>query len=130
METRLHEEQEKDLICVECNLFYVSVNSFKKHMYVFHDGKKPFACSICGRGHSNKDNLKKHIELKHKSIQCEKCGKIYNSKHSLEMHEKDVHSKSFICEHCSKFFGSQEKLRYHIRLSHGNKARTVESPLY
>ena len=56
-----------------CRLGFTKRQNLKKHIETFHEGIKPFKCSICDAEFSNKQNLKKHVSEGLKPFKCSVC---------------------------------------------------------
>ena len=58
------------------------------------NGKKLFACKVCGKAGEDQRNMKRHIEANHLegvSIPCNLCEKRASSRHALQQHKAKFH---------------------------------------
>ena len=83
------------------------------HVDLFHEGKKPFSCTLCNSKFTVNQSLKYHISSEHeekkppKPYRCEICDKNFQSKGKLKEHISSIHDKRkpFACNICpAKFF--------------------------
>ena len=56
--------EEGFMICPYCSKKFKEKHKMKRHILV-HTGEKPFKCSLCTYSCNRKDNLSKHVQLKH-----------------------------------------------------------------
>ena len=66
----------------------------------------------------SKDDIK--IKIENKSLECEKCGKMFDALKKLKNHIKNIHNekKEFKCEECGKIFSRRDYLRDHVKTVH------------
>ncbi|KTG29163.1 hypothetical protein cypCar_00008300 [Cyprinus carpio] len=79
--------EKKPYACTLCSKTFTAKQNFVKHMFV-HTGEKPHQCSICWRSFSLKDYLIKHM-VTHTGVrayQCSICNKRFTQKSSLNVH--------------------------------------------
>ncbi|XP_061771160.1 zinc finger and SCAN domain-containing protein 2-like isoform X3 [Nerophis ophidion] len=89
-----------------------------------HRGEKPFSCSVCGRGFSDKSNMKSHMKTHtgEKPFSCSVCGKLFSNKRNMLIHmRKYTGEKPFSCPACSKTFSSKSILAGHMGTHTGEK---------
>jgi len=88
-----------------------------KHKYNEHSVDQRQFCETCGE---NVFDLKTHIRLKHKNVDCTICGKRFQNYKILYTHNKRVHEKSTLCkcEICGKQFSTKSVLPKHMRNVH------------
>ena len=89
--------QRKSFPCTVCNAVLMSRDSFKKHMYVQHQGgRESWQCHMCKSVLGSKDSLKRHYRH------------VHQIDRSIIMVE-DGHQ----CDICKLFFGTNESLVKH-----------------
>ncbi|XP_051545226.1 zinc finger and BTB domain-containing protein 20-like [Myxocyprinus asiaticus] len=79
--------EKKPYACTLCSKTFTAKQNYVKHMFV-HTGEKPHQCSICWRSFSLKDYLIKHM-VTHTGVrayQCSICNKRFTQKSSLNVH--------------------------------------------
>ncbi|XP_060768950.1 zinc finger and BTB domain-containing protein 20 [Neoarius graeffei] len=79
--------EKKPYACTLCCKTFTAKQNYVKHMFV-HTGEKPHQCSICWRSFSLKDYLIKHM-VTHTGVrayQCSICNKRFTQKSSLNVH--------------------------------------------
>ena len=89
-------------------------------------------CSICRKVLSDKNNLKKHVDVVHFNIRnynclLDTCGKRFISRNDLNDHIRAVHEKKkdFICHTCGQALSTRHGLRIHMRIHiEGSKSIT------
>ncbi|KAG5842497.1 hypothetical protein ANANG_G00178260 [Anguilla anguilla] len=81
--------------------------------------ERPFLCSVCGRGFSRRETLRRHdrVHTGEKPYHCDVCGKDFREPFHLTKH-RTVHSgeKNYKCELCGKEFGYAQSLKRHGKL--------------
>ncbi|KAJ8334378.1 hypothetical protein SKAU_G00400170 [Synaphobranchus kaupii] len=81
--------------------------------------ERPFLCSVCGRGFSRRETLRRHdrVHTGEKPYHCDVCGKDFREAFHLTKH-RTVHSgeKNYKCESCGKEFGYAQSLKRHGKL--------------
>ena len=115
-------------------------------MYESGTDIEEFTCQICGKGITNKFNLRRHMKLKHprervdptkiivsnekieylptKTIKCPKCEFIMPHEDHIEKHMEMNHqgkSYKYKCFSCLKPFYSNSELKNHINLMHTSR---------
>ena len=99
---------EKEFECGEHNLIpgcggkFASVLHLRKHQLTCGVKEKQHICEICQKGYMKKENLVHHIKVIHiqekDKLQCNLCGKTYQSKNAYENHYKSNCIKRYEAE--------------------------------
>ena len=74
-------------------------------------------CPDCNFTSPYSSSLKRHIKMKHHSMDmhpCHTCSILYATPEELENHQKEMHSAKFMCSMCSKCYTSANILRKHM----------------
>ncbi|XP_066443871.1 zinc finger protein 665-like isoform X2 [Eleutherodactylus coqui] len=108
--------------CMECELADTCIHPERHHE--FDKAKRPFLCSECGKGFTQKAYLVKHqkIHTGEKPFSCLECGKCFMQKDHLERHQR-IHTgeKPFSCSECGKCFTQKKTLVQHHKIHTGEK---------
>ena len=82
---------------------------------------KPFVCTICNLGYNSKNSLNRHDKNVHelKRFKCDLCDKIYRNKRDLTIHKRDVHNSfSIKCSKCGMKIKTKRLLKIHMAVEH------------
>ena len=94
--------------------------------YHYHENEKQVICSECNKGFSSKGYLKKHKEIVHEKRkekhQCEICKRVFSFKENMKRHKKAVHDelKLYKCNDCDHRSKSSCDLKKHQTYIHNN----------
>ncbi|XP_054273697.1 zinc finger protein 90-like [Macrosteles quadrilineatus] len=105
--------------CELCSNVFSKFSQLLQHDRVDHkDTDKTVACDKCGKLFISKHRLETHHRMKHgdKIYECDICGLKSVSEKSLKVH-KTRHSKRFICDVCGLVTNSNRSLQDH-KLAH------------
>ncbi|XP_077377280.1 uncharacterized protein LOC144018699 isoform X2 [Festucalex cinctus] len=81
-----------------------------------HRGVKPFSCSICHKGLTQRSSLRRHMRLHtgEKPFSCSTCGKVFSRKKYMAVHMRIHSEQPFLCSLCKKTFALKETLISHM----------------
>ncbi|XP_028029718.1 protein suppressor of hairy wing-like isoform X1 [Bombyx mandarina] len=91
-----HREKVKEITCDICGKIFNWRQYYIGHLRKVH-GDRKYACTACDKKFAQRDDLKRHIEARHKGLQriknhiCPVCDKRYSSKSALVTHFR-IHS--------------------------------------
>ena len=110
--------------CPLCPNEYTVLASVTDHLKYKHLGMKRHerSCSVCGKL-CNNTNIKRHEDShKVKTIKCDQCPAVFNSKINLREHQRR-HNKDYshYCDVCAKGFYTITNLEMHRRIHTGEK---------
>ena len=91
-----------------------------QHMKEFHV-RKEYPCDKCDRVCYTKKKLSQHYRTNHADVNCDFCGKFFNSFEGMKNHRVThlPHSeRPFQCEVCGSGFATNGKLQRHIQQLH------------
>jgi len=79
-------------------------------------------CPVCLKSYT-KDSLFEHMYFHKGETTCHECGKVYQHKAALRLHQLNVHTKKFshVCEVCGYKTNQKTKLGFHMRTHTGEK---------
>ncbi|XP_077417662.1 uncharacterized protein LOC144048995 [Vanacampus margaritifer] len=105
----------KPFSCSICRKGLTQRSSLIRHMRM-HTGEKPFRCSTCGKSFSQKSALISHVETHTREIpfSCSTCGKVFSRKKYMELHMGIHLEQPFLCSVCKKTFPLKERLISHM----------------
>ncbi|KAJ8926392.1 hypothetical protein NQ314_021176 [Rhamnusium bicolor] len=108
-------------VCHICGSIHKSLQSFKTHLFHFHNAKKkPYTCGECGAVFKYSYRLSDHKRKVHtdfRPYQCDSCDKKYLNRGTLRKHIKLIHLKlrEYLCKYCQKDYSSPRALKVHVR---------------
>ena len=124
------------------DLFYMTNNSLRLHLYRHHNVPAPVSCPECNAGFNNISELKNHQKSAcvHSSgsgirrrenldysvlcaiiegrYHCKLCPKSFNLKPQFSHHYQEFHKDNKTCDICNKTFGSAHDYRRHKKVVH------------
>ena len=103
--------------CPICGYTSNTIKEIEKHMKCHDDIEEDsmFNCTECQFQSMNKDQLIKHLVIKHDKYTCNSCNIICNGKDKLNIHIL------YICYNCEDITSSLRNLMKHINDSHGSQ---------
>ncbi|XP_055918365.1 zinc finger protein 729-like [Eupeodes corollae] len=106
--------------CQECGSWLKDKNSLRKHMYK-HDGKT-YTCDVCGKVSQTKSSLQSHMRYVHeasRTFQCTFCDKSFKKSVILKEHmTQHTGEVLYTCPHCPKTFNSKANMHSHRKKKH------------
>ena len=111
--------------CNICKKKFAKKATLEKHIFVIHEGNKPFKCDSCEASFKRKLNLKVHMESVHegkKPNSCDFCDRAYYRKKDLTHHVDTIHKgiekKPNSCDICDRAFYRKRDLIHHVNTIH------------
>ncbi|XP_026333428.1 zinc finger protein 3 homolog [Hyposmocoma kahamanoa] len=127
--------------CQECDVKFVSVEAYKRHMVISakHVKNNDFkGCKVCGETFKNQEELRVHHRKEHARkrpknygkkpsnmtwpANCEHCSEVIPNAREFWVHFRRVHpdksypiQKNYVCDICGKSFRGNAFLVYHRR---------------
>ena len=121
---RKHEEFLKT-VCPYCKNKFCEPYFKKKHVEFEHEGTAPFQCDHCHTRFQSKQAKEYHIQVHHSEFhereKCQRCGKTFAARVSLNNHLKYAHSdvRNHKCPLCDLKFKERKNMRVHVLNLHG-----------
>ena len=88
----------------------------------FIEDKQKFLCTICGKGFNARHNLNVHEYQFHSTSSrvyaCSVCTKTFSHSFLLTKHVRRTHESNYICDICKKSFKTRYNLSRHISRLH------------
>ena len=110
----------KDFTCKECNLGnWHSTGALRRHYAEAHKMDMEI-CDISGC-RVGTQTMKEHIQSRHGNFKCDKCEKVFGTKHKLFYHKAHYHEgklKRFKCDKCDFSTTERTKLKNHYAVQH------------
>ena len=126
---------EKSYSCDKCEKSFSTSSNLESHTIFIHSEVRPFPCNQCEKTFKYKQYVKNHMirchvvkdpnyvtksfdddRNSHYQFPCEKCGKLFTTKWSLNIHERvQTDEKPFSCGQCDKSFAVKCNLQNHER---------------
>ncbi|KAM7420507.1 hypothetical protein PAMA_014969 [Pampus argenteus] len=113
---RTHAQTKVDrLVCRVCLRSFVSQEDLKVHLSRTHFEDQFYECDLCKRVFTSLKECEYHVQL-HKcflGVNCDVCGRNFNSPKSLARHQKKTCHRNFKCTDCTKIFTKKNALLKH-----------------
>lgn len=106
--------------CQECDVTFVNIHSFRKHMRsAKHGGPRNFQCDKCEKSYITNEKLRNHYISTHtndRKFDCTVCGKKFFTKAKLEQHIR-IHTgeRPYECDICHRRFTQSGDKSRHMR---------------
>ena len=126
LETKVKEEDSKEIACSLCSYRTKSKGHITKHLKKKHSIRPTqllVSCNQCSYTTSQPGHLKRHVSAKHtlERFSCEYCEETFSIKHSVRIHQQSVHMQiKYPCPKCT-FEGKRlESLKNHMLIKHSS----------
>uniref|UniRef100_A0A182JRJ5 C2H2-type domain-containing protein n=1 Tax=Anopheles christyi TaxID=43041 RepID=A0A182JRJ5_9DIPT len=113
-------------ICATCGKVFRTNFAMERHIKLHHQPQLVNwqQCDQCEKWFDCKENLKKHVRLRHDErgqFPCDQCEHVSVNRRSLVFHKNRIHKQRqlFDCKHCGKKLLSKLGLREHLA-THSN----------
>ena len=113
-------DEEKDFCCKEtkkCSRAFKTAKGLETHIKAYHQGKKNYICSTCGKQFLTVKKLKKHEKIHLKpDVICDQCGVQKRDEFRMKQHKQQEHEEGKgKCERCGLDCGTRAALRGHLK---------------
>lgn len=99
--------------CKECLSTFQSFTYLRSHFLRMH-APKDFKCDICSKSFGSAGILSTHkMESHSDGLVCAECGKVFNHRNTLKMHEKS-HYIRLMCQKCGRVYKNRSTYKKHI----------------
>lgn len=99
--------------CKECLSTFQSFTYLRSHFMRRH-APKDFKCDECSKSFGSAGFLSSHKKECHSTgLVCAECGKMFNHRHTLKMHEKS-HNIKLMCQKCGRVYKNHNTYKKHI----------------
>ena len=118
------------VICDICGRTFPQRGILLNHMKMEHnaisEAQATFPCPECDAVLGSRTMHQAHLDSVHLKLiyDCDKCDKMFETKHSLSQHEKKVHNREMRrvqCHICSEWSANKEVLDNHVRSNHSGE---------
>lgn len=121
MYQRAHAKGRKEMLyCSYCSYSSIFAHSVKTHERI-HTGERPFKCTVCQAGFTQKQHLVAHLRMHSgdNMFRCNLCRCAFTEEQLLVAHmESHLGERPFPCELCPKRFRDRWSLDRHQRVQH------------
>lgn len=99
--------------CKECLSTFQSFTYLRSHYMRMH-APKDFKCDECSKSFGSAGILSAHkMESHSDGLVCAECGKVFNHRNTLKMHEKS-HYVRLMCQKCGRVYKNHNTYKKHI----------------
>ncbi|XP_047442299.1 zinc finger protein 835-like isoform X1 [Mugil cephalus] len=110
------EESVHSFSCRVCGALHTSEVMLVKHTWS-HADDPGSVCGVCGESSESMEELKDHLQSRHKTDDCHVCGQSFVSVHSLNEHvAAHLGEKPYKCNVCHRSFALEASLKDHRKL--------------
>ena len=115
-------EGKKEYACEVCGECFRWPGSLWKH-WKSHPDWKPYRCKVCAECFATSKELKQHRQAAHNGrLQCQQCGKVLTTVGKFTEHMKrHANAREYICCICAARFNTKSQLTQHETLHLGLK---------
>ncbi|GFN92129.1 Zinc finger protein 711 [Plakobranchus ocellatus] len=105
-------------ICPHCPNRFSDYFSMNDHLGEVHNLQPPLQCQVCGKGYQSLTGLNLHMELHSgKTHLCPICDSKFTQKGTIKHHLRKVH-KMAQCQNCVSVFRIGEEFNQHVLRCH------------
>ena len=104
----------RSINCLQCGISFPDHFSFNGHMFNVHGKMFPLQCQVCGKAYQTSTGLSLHMEMHSgKSYVCPICDKKFTQKGTIKLHLRKVHKMSQ-CQTCMTVFRVGDEFNQHV----------------
>uniref|UniRef100_A0A336K8N4 CSON005094 protein n=1 Tax=Culicoides sonorensis TaxID=179676 RepID=A0A336K8N4_CULSO len=109
------------ILCHICSKSVLKTN-LTEHMIKHETGNHPFECNECGKKFGSRDNLRKHLVVRHfpenAKYKCPECPAVFAQRYFYETHKVRFHKLGDLdkvtCSLCGTMCASERNLKEHM----------------